>query len=326
MAESYAAKTWWSSPRKFLTRPMWNSSSGGFEVIPPKEASGVPFIDVDAVLQRHPEICLIDGLAYDNPLGSKYPRRWQDVEALLSAGISVITSVNLQFIQEKQLQVEKIRGKKVKESVPEAFIRTADEIELVDAAPEYCAVRSQASGSHDSGMMDQTQYEHQLSELREIALVLAADVVDRQLEEYLRRQGIEQVYSTHERILVCVTPRSNASLMIFRGRRQADRFHGELYVVYVQQDELKPEDEKILDENLECARAADAHVEILHSEDPTAAILDFATKQGITQIFVGHSQQTGWINRWKPNPVERLILDAEGMDVRVFPNQGSGNE
>ncbi len=102
--------------------------------IPPKESQGIPFIDVDTVLRRHPEVCLIDGLAYDNPLGSRFPKRWQDVEALLAAGISVITSVNLQFIEEKQLQVEAIRGKKVKESVPEAFIRIADEIELVDAA------------------------------------------------------------------------------------------------------------------------------------------------------------------------------------------------
>jgi two-component system sensor histidine kinase KdpD len=296
-----------------------------FEVIPPKESQGIPFIDVDTVLARHPEICLIDGLAYDNPPGSKYPQRWQDVEALLSAGISVITSINLQFIQEKQFQVEAIRGKKVKESVPEAFIRTADEIELVDAAPEYCAVRSPANGSQETGMIGQARYEHQLSELREIALVLAADVVDRQLEDYLHRHGIDQLYGTHERILVCVTPRSNASLMIYRGRRQADRFHGDLYVVYVQQDELSPDDQKILDHNLECARESNAHVEVLHSEDPTAAILDFAGKHGITQIFVGHSQQTGWISRWKPNPVERLIMDAEGIDVRVFPNSGPEN-
>jgi two-component system, OmpR family, sensor histidine kinase KdpD len=298
----------------------------GFEIIPPKEDLGIPFIDVDAVLRRHPEVCLIDGLAYDNPPGSKYPKRWQDVEALLSAGISVITSVNLQFIEEKQRQVEAIRGKKVKESVPEAFIRTADEIELVDATPEYCAIRSQVNGSQEGGMIDQAKYEHQLSELREIALVLAADVVDRQLEEYLQRHGIDQLYTTHERILVCVTPRSNASLMIHRGRRHADRFHGDLHVIYVQQAEISPDDQKILDQNLECARESNAHVEILQSDDPTAAILDYAMKHGVTQIFVGHSQQTGWMSRWKANPVERLIMEAEGIDVRVFPNNGPRDE
>ena len=282
------------------------------EVIPPR---GEEAIDVAAVLRRHPQVCLIDGLAYRNPPGSKNQERWQDVEELLSAGISVITSINLQYVKEKQQQVEAIRGKKAKESVPEAFIRTADEIEIVDAPAEYCFTRSAERGSG----LEADKLQEQLSELREIALVLAADVVDHQLEEYLRTQGIQQLYGTQERILVCVTPRSNASLMIRRGRRQADRFHGDLYVVYVQQDEVRPEDQHTLDANLAVAREARAVLEILHGEDPIALILRFAAEHGITQIFVGHSQQNGWLSRWKPNPVERLLMGAEGIDVRIFP-------
>jgi two-component system sensor histidine kinase KdpD len=290
-----------------------------FEVIPPLIDEGRPAIDVQRVLIRHPQVCLIDGLAYQNPPGSKNPERWQDVEELLSAGISVVTSINLQYVKERQRQVEIIRGKKAKESVPEAFIRTADEIELVDVAPEYLVIHSSEIAQAGLGI---SQAERQLSELREIALVLAADVVDHQLEEYLHHQGIEQAFGTQERILVCVTPRSNASLMIHRGRRQADRFHGDLYVVYVQQDDLKPEDQRVLDANLACARQADSHVEILHGEDPIGLILEFAAGHGITQIFVGHSQQNGWLSGWKANPVERLIRDAEGIDVRVFPQEG----
>jgi two-component system, OmpR family, sensor histidine kinase KdpD len=292
------------------------------EVIPPPDGAASPAIDVEAVLRRHPQVCLIDGLAYHNPPGSKNPERWQDVEELLSAGISVITSINLQFIQEKQKQVEAIRGKTVKDSVPEAFIRTADEIELVDAAPEYCVTHSNDGGQRS--VLNADQLQRQLSELREIALVLAADVVDHQLEEYLRRLGIQQAYGTHERILVCVTPRSNAELMIRRGRRQADRFHGELYAVYVQQDDLKQEDQSVLDANLSCAREQHAQVEVLHAEDAIAAILNFAAHHGITQIFVGHSHQKGWMSRWKPNPVERLIMEGDGIDIRIFP-QGELN-
>jgi two-component system sensor histidine kinase KdpD len=291
----------------------------GFEVIPPPANLQGPAIDVDAVLRRHPGVCLIDGLAYQNPPGSRNAQRWQDVEELLSAGINVVTSINLQFIQEKQKQVEAIRGKTVKESVPEAFIRTADELELVDAAPEYCVNHSVEGGPPSA--LDGSQLQRQLSELREIALVLAADVVDHQLEEYLRAQGISQIYGTHERILVCITPRSNASVMIRRGRTQANRFHGQLDVVYVQQDDLSPQDQEVLDRNLAAAREANAKVEILHAEDAVGAILDYAARNGITQIFVGHSQQTGFLNRWKPNPVERLIMDADGIDVRVFPHE-----
>ncbi len=292
----------------------------GFEIIPNSTSLGSPAIDVPAVLRRRPGVCLIDGLAYDNPPGSAHPQRWQDVEDLLAAGISVITSLNLQFVAERQKQVEGIRGKTVANSVPESFLRKADDIEIVDAPPEYCLVRS-AQGV-DGEPVDPVQLERQLSELREIALVMAAEVVDHQLEDYLRRKGIEMVYGTHERILVCVTPRSNASLMIRRGRRQADRFHGDLHVVYVEQDGLSPSDKRVLETNLECARESGAAVEVLHGDDPIDAILDYARRQGITQIFAGHSQRSGWLDQWKVNPVERLIMGADGIDVRIFPHDG----
>jgi two-component system sensor histidine kinase KdpD len=280
------------------------------EVIPPRIVNGTPAIDVPALLVRHPEVCLIDGLAFRNPGGSKHPHRWQDVEELREAGIAVITSVNIQYIAERQREIEAIRGKAVSDSVPESFIRTADEIEVVDATPEYCAARS-IEGDE----------QRQLSELREIALVLAADVVDHQLEEYLQHQGGAQVYGTHERILVCVTPRSSAREMIHRARRQADRFHGDLYVVYVQQDNLKEADERQIRENLDYAHSAKARVELLSGEDAIQAILDFASSHGITQIFVGHSNQSGWTSRLRANPVERLIMEADGIDVRIFPNE-----
>jgi two-component system sensor histidine kinase KdpD len=288
-----------------------------FEVIPPRVDLGSPCIDVEAVRRRRPAVCLIDGLAYRNPSGSRNGERWQDVEDLLSAGISVITTINLQYVQERQRQVEAIRGKSVRDSVPESFIRRADEIEIVDAPPEYCVAPGTAGGR--ASEEDAALFQRQLSELREIALVLAAEVVDHQLEDYLRRQGIEQTYGTHERILVCMTPRSNASLMISRGKRQADRFHGELFVAYVEQEDLSPGDRETLEKNLNAAREAHAHVEILHGEDPIATILRFAEKEGVTQIFVGHSQRTGWWQSLRPNPVERLILEADGIDVRIFP-------
>ncbi len=291
-----------------------------FEVIPPRLDLASPCLDVEAVRRRRPGVCLIDGLAYRNPPDSNNSERWQDVEELLASGASVITTINLQYIREKQPRVEAIRGRKVLDSVPESFIRQADEIEVVDAPAEYGIIRAQ-DGASNSGE-DVARLQQQMSELREIALVLAAEVVDHQLETYLRRQGIEQTYGTHERILVCVTPRSNATLMISRGKRQAERFHGDLFVAYVQQDGLSPNDRETLEQNLEAARQAQAHVEILHGEDPVAAILRFAEKQGITQIFVGHSQRTGWLQSLRPNPVERLILEADGIDVRIFPQRG----
>jgi two-component system, OmpR family, sensor histidine kinase KdpD len=287
----------------------------GLEVIPFRRDLGAPCLDLPAIVRRRPGVCLIDGLAYRNPPGAANAERWQDVEELLNAGISVITTINLQYVRERQSDVERIRGKQVADAVPESFLRGAEDIEVVDAPPEYCLHRAQAGDSGNIAVM-----EWQLSELREIALLLAAEVVEAQLDAYLKRHGIEHTYGTQERVLVCVTPRSNAELMIVRGRRQADRFHGDLHVAYVEQNELPDSDRTALDRHLEFASRAQAHVEILRGDDLVRTLLDYSYRHGITQIFVGHSQRKGFWQRFVPNPVERLIAESSGIDVRVFPN------
>jgi two-component system, OmpR family, sensor histidine kinase KdpD len=289
-----------------------------FEVIEPRVSEGGEAIDVEAVLRRHPEVVLVDGLAYRNPPGSRNAERWQDVEDVLASGISVITSLNLQFVAERQARVQAIIGRSVRDSVPESFLRTADEIEIVDAPPEYC-MNQLAGGS--SSQAELARLEGQLSELRELALLLAAEVVDHQLEDYLRRAGIDQVYGTHERILVCITPHSSAAVMIRRGRRQADRFHGELFVVHARQEGLNAGDRAVLEQNLGAARDAGARVETLDGADLVRAILDYALRHGITQIFLGHTRERGLPARLRTSLVERLILAAEGIDVRIFPRQ-----
>ncbi len=274
------------------------------EIVPLKDIGGGTAIDVEAVVRRRPAVCFIDGLAYDNPPGARNPSRWQDAQDLMSAGIKVIASLNIQYVAELREQVEAITGKHVADTVPVSFIRTADEIEIVDAPEER---------------IDGAGRDPKLSKLREIALVLAADVVDRQLSDYLQRHRIPQRFSAQERILVCITPRSNAREMIETARMVADRFHGELIAAYVSQPEISPGDQAALDERLAMARAAGARIEILDGEDPVDAILTFAESQKVTQLFIGHSQRRGlWPRLWG-NPVENLIRRSRGMDVRVFP-------
>jgi len=281
------------------------------EAIPQTIVDGVPVMDVDAILERHPAVCLVDGLAYDNPPGSKHEKRWQDVEELLDAGISVITSINLIYIEEQRERVQEITGKRVSQTVPQKFIQTADEIVVVDAPPELCV---------DPTSPDSAKLEEKLSALREMALVLAADVINSQLEGYLERSGIKLSWGAQERILVCITPRANAEQMVASGRRNADRFHGELFAVYVNQPEITPADQAALDRNLEVARSAGAKVEILDEADPVDAILRFARSRGITQIFLGHSKQRGLVSLFGRSPVDRLLDRAEDIDVRVFPS------
>ena len=261
-------------------------------------------MDVEAIVRRHPEACLIDGLAYDNPPGSARPKRWQDVQFLLDAGISVITSINLQFIEERREQVEQITGKAVTQTVPLSFIDLSDEIVIVDAPPDAAMPARQ----------------EQLTELREIALVLAAEVVDRQLETYLHEQGIEPRFGMQERILVCLTPRTNPTRMLESGRRIAARFHGEVFAAYVSQANLSADDQVALDRNLQMARAAGAAVINLEGENPIDSILHFAQERGITQIFVGHSMQRGPFGRFSRSPLDKLLAKPQGVDIRVFPH------
>jgi two-component system, OmpR family, sensor histidine kinase KdpD len=273
------------------------------ESIATRDAGGVPVIDVPAVIARHPQVCLVDGLAYDNPPGSRHRKRYEDVEELLEAGISVLTSINLEYIAEQQAFVRSILGRTKTDAVPQDFINRADEVVIVDAPPGT----------------DATMEAQQLSQLRQRALLLTADVVDRQLEEYLRLHGIQPSWGTQERILVCMTPRANAARMLDSGRRNADRFHGELFAIYVTQDNLTPEDRMALERNVTLARAQHAQVEILEGKDPIRTILEYAQKQGMTQIFVGHNLRRTWRSRLGGTPLDRLIRDTEGIDVRVFP-------
>jgi len=282
------------------------------EVIPLKRVDNGTAIDVEALIRRHPVVCFIDGLAYNNPPGLHNPTRWQDVQDLLKAGIKVIASINIQYVAELQKDVEEITGKHVTETVPVSFIKSADEIEIVDAPPEEPLERP------PDEQAEAQKRDQRLSRLRELALVLAADVVDHQLNEYLECNGLKQQFGANERILVCITPRANMQEMMEMAQIIAQRFHGELTVAYVNQPNISSVDQSALDARLAIASAAGAHIEILEGDDPADTLLDFARSRGITQLFVGHTQRTGLSRLWG-SPIGKLIRDSRGMDVRVFP-------
>ncbi len=282
------------------------------ESIPLRHAGETAYVDVEALIQRRPGVCIIDGLAHDNPPEAKNPTRWQDVEQLLAAGISVIASINIQYIAEFREEVESITGKPVRETVPVSFIKSAQEIEIVDAPAEVPA----GSPSHS---LNSERATPNLGRLREMALVLAADVVDHQLADYLNRNGIQQQFRTQERLMVCVTPRANIREMMEFAQIISDRFHAELIAAYVDQPNLSLDEQTALEERLELARGAGAQIELLEGDDPIATLLDFARSRGVTQIFVGHTQRAGIGTRLWGSPIDKLIRLSRGMDLRIFP-------
>lgn len=279
-----------------------------FEVIPSLRVADGEGLDVAAILKRAPQVCLVDELAKDNPPGSRNAHRWEDVEEIRAHGVNVVGAINLQHIREQQDAVERITSKRSANAVPQSFIESADEVVIVDVPAEEL--------SHHGGPGNLSP--SQLSELRELALLLAAQVVEHQLQRYMEAHGILQSWGTQERILVCITPRSSARSMLASGARAATRFHGQLLAVYVRQRDLTREAEEIIARNLEFARKLGAEVHVIEGDDAVDAIIKFAREQRITQVFIGHTQQSAW-KVWARSPVDRLIKEAEGMDVRIFP-------
>jgi two-component system sensor histidine kinase KdpD len=283
-------------------------------VIPLKHVGGGTAVDLDTLLARRPDVCFIDGLAYDNPPGSRNATRWEDAKELVQAGIKVVASINIQYVSELQEQIEAITGKHITQTVPVSFIKSADEIEIVDAP----ALEPLARSPLEHSGADRRQ--QQMSRLREMALVLAADVVDHQLTKYLESHGIKQHFGSQERILVCITPRSNALEMLETAQIITRRFHGELYVVHVNRPKISAADRGALKDKLAVARATGAHVEVLEGHDPVNRILEFARARNITELFIGHSQHSKFWSRIQGTPADKLIRNSRGMDVRIFPN------
>jgi two-component system, OmpR family, sensor histidine kinase KdpD len=287
------------------------------EVIPPLQTLDVEAVDVDAILRRAPQVCVIDPLAAQNASGGRHPHRWQDVQELLRNGISILTTINLLHVEEYREKVQAITGKQTTETIPKSFLLAADDIVIVDVPPDLCLSR-QGEKLTSTGISNSR--ERQLSELRELALLLTAEVVDAQLESYVHAHGIEPVFGTHERFLVCMTPASNAMAMIESGNRNKERFQGELYAVYVCEPGRSKREGVTIRRYFEAAKKAGASTEVLESNDPISAIVEFARHKRITQIFIGHSARNSWRDRVFGDPVLRLIRAAEGIDVRIFPH------
>ena len=217
----------------------------GFETVPRRvvEYRGSTFeeMDLDAVLARKPTVALVDELAHTNVPGSgRHEKRWQDVLELIEAGISVITTVNIQHLESLADAVERISGIAVRERVPDWVVRSADQIELVDSSPEQLRRRMLHGNIYPADKVPQALTHffktENLVALRELALRFLADETDEALLEYLRRHDVTEIWETTERILVCVTGAPGTDSLLRRAARLAARLKTELHVVHVTGD------------------------------------------------------------------------------------------
>jgi two-component system sensor histidine kinase KdpD len=273
----------------------------GLEVVPRREVAhrGVDLdeMDLDAVLSRHPRIALVDELAHSNAPGSANEKRWQDVETLLDAGIDVITTVNVQHIASLGDVVEKITGVVQRETVPDAIVRAADQVEVVDLAPQSLRDRLSAGFVYPAERIDAALSNYfrlgNLTALRELALLWLADEVDSALQRYRVEQGIEGSWQARERVVVALTGGAEGETLLRRGARIAARSAGgELLAVHVStQDGLRADEPGALTAQRALVESLGGTYHQVVGDDVAAALVDFARSVNASQLVIGVSRR-----------------------------------
>ena len=305
-------------------RPNTQRMLEGLELVPtrPLEYRGTTFeeLDPEAVIARHPDVAVIDELAHTNIPGSRRAKRWEDAIDVLSHGIEVITTLNVQHIESLNDVIANVTGIKQRETVPDWIVDLADQVELVDMSAHALRRRMM----HGNVYPDQRKAElalrrffttENLTALRELALMRVADQVD---DTLLERWSGSRAPETRERVLVCVSRPELAEELVRRGARIAQRARGEFIVAHVRSggrddsvDEwIEPIDKLTLD--------LGGTFEHIMSEEPVDAVLAFAYQRFVTQIVVGEPLRPRWQELIGGSFVSRLIRRAEQIDIHVI--------
>ncbi|TGE38198.1 sensor histidine kinase KdpD [Desulfosporosinus fructosivorans] len=299
----------------------------GLTVIPKKsqEFMGTLEMDLDAVLTRHPQLVLIDELAHTNAEGSRHKKRYKDVKELLSAGIHVYTTLNIQDLETLNDIVTQITGVTVRETVPDQVLETASQIQLIDIPPEELIQRLKDGKvyvpNREKEDFKKFYRPGNINALRELALRYTAQRVDRQLESYRRAHGIDGQWPTGERILVCISASPFSAQLIRIAKRMTEKVQGELFAVHVETLRRFPsESEKdSMANNLRLAEELGAEIIGLTGNSIAEAILELAKKRNISQIIIGKPEHTRFWEIIHGSVVDKVIRRSQGISIHVIP-------
>lgn len=285
-------------------------------------------MDLDAVIARRPTVALVDELAHTNAPGSKHAKRFQDIETLLQAGISVITTMNVQHLESLHDSVERFTGVKVKERVPDYVLGQAHQVVNVDLPAEDLQERMRAGKIYPPDRAERALAnfftEPNLNQLREIALEQVAHVIDRRRHE---RDGAAQA-NTSERVMVCLSSRSpNAFKLLRKGARLASRLGAPWYAVYVQTPDERTEKidaatQRRLADSLALAQQLDGVPLTFKGADLSSAVAGFVREYGITHIVVGRSNRSWWRRWFSRSRLDLLLRAVPNVDVVVVDTSG----
>ena len=307
----------------------------GLEIVPRKEVMyrGATFteMDVDAVLARHPSVALVDELAHTNVPGAGSEKRWQDIQQLLAAGIDVISTVNIQHLESFNDVVEKITGVPQRERVPDAFVRAADQVELVDMAPEALRRRMAHGNVYSAEKINAALGNYfrvgNLTALRELALLWTADKVDEALQLYREQNDIADTWETRERVVVALTGGPEGETLIRRAARVAARSAGgDLLAVHVtRSDGLTGASPADLATQRKLVETLGGSYHQIIGDDIPAALLEFARAENATQLVLGVSRRSRLARLLTGTGIGSEIIRGSGdIDVHLVTHAHVG--
>ena len=280
--------------------------------------------DLDAALARRPGLLLVDELAHTNAPGSRHAKRWQDVEELLDAGISVYSTLNVQHIESLNDVVARITGITVRETLPDAVFDQADELELADLAAEDLLARLRQGKVYvpeqAAAAVERFFRKGNLIALRELTLRRAAERVDAQMRGYMAEAGIHATWPAADRLLVCIGPNPDGARLVRAGKRMAAGLKCEWRVVYVERpgQAVSDAEREALVANLQLAQSLGAQTAALAGQDAAEEILAYARDQNVTKIVVGKPTHPRWRDAFFGSLLDRLIRGSGDVDVYVI--------
>jgi len=308
----------------------------GLEIVPRtvSEYRGTPFeeMDTEAVLQRHPQVAVVDEFPHTNVPGSLRLKRWEDVHVLLDAGIDVLTTMNVQHLESLNDQIWHSTGVRVRETIPDWVLKQADEVVMVDLTPQALLNRL-ARGvvyppERAKAALENFFKESTLVALRELAMRQAAYAIESRLPDespdYSGEPDLRPPYG-HDRLLLVITPDPSSAALIRRGRRVADYLRADVLAVYVAKTpdfgDLTPSERENLDRHLNFARGLRIDTRVLEGTGEADAIVAFARANAVTQIFVTREKSSA-IRSWFASAfAQRIVNLARDMQVTVVADR-----
>jgi two-component system, OmpR family, sensor histidine kinase KdpD len=312
-------------------RPETEAQIGDLEVVPRRtiDYRGVTMdeMDVEAIIARRPQVCLVDELAHTNVPGSRHLKRYEDVLEILDAGIHVVTAVNIQHLETLNDAVARAPGVRVRETVPDTFLDRADEVINVDVTVEELRNRLREGKIYRPEKVEQALANFfrkgNLSTLRELALRAVADEVGEKAASYRASQGLEPALIP-ERVMVCMSSNAVAPRVIRTGARIAGRLGSKWYAVYVETPREKPDrmnrrDADILQQNIRLAESLGATVVRVRADNASDGLVAFAQREGVTHVIFGQSARSRWEVLWRGSTLNRFLSAVPDAAVQVVP-------